>query len=44
MRSEVHKKNSFVFIRGAISGLISTINAKKAMNHSSLLYVVKHAD
>ncbi|TAE82506.1 MAG: class I SAM-dependent methyltransferase [Bacteroidetes bacterium] len=44
MRSEVHKKNNFVFIRGAISGLISTIKAKKAMNHSSLLYVVKHAD
>lgn len=44
MRSEVHKKNNFVFIRGAISGLISTINARKNMNHSSLLFVVKHAD
>lgn len=43
MRSEVHKGNSMVFLRGAISGLISTISALSKNNHSSLLFIVKHA-
>ncbi len=44
MRSEVHQKKSFVFLRGAISGAISMFKAQKNMDHSSLLFVVKHAD
>ena len=43
MRSEVHKGNKFEFVRGAISGLRSTVNAWNKNDHSSLLFVVKHA-
>lgn len=43
MRSEVHKGKKLEFIRGAISGAISTIKAKKHNDHSSLLFVVKNA-
>ncbi|MBP9187202.1 MAG: class I SAM-dependent methyltransferase [Bacteroidia bacterium] len=43
MRSEVHMGNKLEFIRGAISGLKSTISAAKNNDHSSLLFVVKHA-
>lgn len=42
MRSEVHQGNKFEFIRGAISGLRSTISAQRNNDHSSLLFVVKH--
>lgn len=41
MRSEVHKGNSFSFVRGAVSGAISTVNALGKKNYSSLLFVVK---
>lgn len=41
MRSEVHKKNSLSFVRGAISGAFSTINALSKNEYSSLLFVVK---
>lgn len=43
MRSEVHKGNSFEMIRGAISGLRSTVAAQRNNDHSSLLFVVQHA-
>lgn len=43
MRSEVHKGNKFEMLRGAISGLRSTIAASKNNDHSSLLFVVKNA-
>lgn len=43
MRSEVHKGNNMVFFRGAISGLISSVSALSKNNHSSLLFIVKHA-
>ena len=43
MRSEVHKGNKFEFVRGAISGLRSTVSAWSKNDHSSLLFVVKHA-
>lgn len=43
MRSEVHKGNRFEMIRGAFSGLRSTLSARKTNDHSSLLFVVKHA-
>ncbi|MFN7312890.1 MAG: class I SAM-dependent methyltransferase [Bacteroidota bacterium] len=42
MRSEVHKGNKLEFVRGAISGLRSTLSASKNNDHSSLLFVVKH--
>ncbi len=41
MRSEVHRGNGFSFLRGAISGGISTINAFRKKDYSSLLFVVK---
>lgn len=41
MRSETHKGNSFVFLRGAISGLRSTLATAGNTNFSSLLFVVK---
>jgi SAM-dependent methyltransferase len=41
MRSEVHKGNSLSFIRGAISGAISTINAIPKKDYSSLLFIVQ---
>jgi hypothetical protein len=41
MRSEVHKGNSLSFVRGAISGGISTLNALGNKDYSSLLFVVK---
>ena len=42
MRSEVHKGKGLSFIRGAFSGLISTLNATSKKEYSSLLFVVKH--
>ncbi|AMS27892.1 hypothetical protein AEM51_13575 [Bacteroidetes bacterium UKL13-3] len=41
MRSEVHKESGLSFVRGAISGAVSTINALGNKNYSSLLFVVK---
>lgn len=41
MRSEVHKGNKLSFVRGAISGTISTLNALGKKDYSSLLFVVK---
>ncbi len=43
MRSEVHKGRSFEFVRGALSGAISTIKAKKNNDYSSLLFVVTNS-
>ncbi|MES2690324.1 MAG: class I SAM-dependent methyltransferase [Bacteroidota bacterium] len=43
MRSEVHKGKKLEFIRGAVSGAISTLKARKHNDHSSLLFVVKNA-
>lgn len=43
MRSEVHKGNTFEFVRGAISGALSTMNAWNKKDYSSLLFVVKHS-
>ena len=43
MRSEQHQNKSFSFIRGCFFGLISTIMAQQNRDHSSLLYIVKHA-
>jgi ubiquinone/menaquinone biosynthesis C-methylase UbiE len=42
MRSEVHKGNSLSFLRGAVSGAVSTLNALGKKDYSSLLFVVKH--
>lgn len=42
MRSEVHKGNGLSFLRGAVSGLRSTLNALGKKEYSSLLFVVKH--
>jgi SAM-dependent methyltransferase len=41
MRSEVHKGNSLSFLRGAVSGAVSTANAIVKKDYSSLLFVVK---
>jgi SAM-dependent methyltransferase len=41
MRSEVHLKNRFPFINGAINGIKSTAAALSAGEHSTLLFVVK---
>ncbi len=41
MRSEVHKGRSLSFLRGAVSGSVSTINALNKKDYSSLLFVVK---
>lgn len=41
MRSEVHKGHTLSFVRGAVSGLISTVNALRKKDYSSLLFVVK---
>lgn len=41
MRSEVHKGSGLSFVRGAISGAVSTINALGNKDYSSLLFVVK---
>jgi SAM-dependent methyltransferase len=41
MRSEVHMKNKYPFINGAISGLRSTAAALITGEHSTLLFVVK---
>jgi 2-polyprenyl-3-methyl-5-hydroxy-6-metoxy-1,4-benzoquinol methylase len=41
MRSEVLKESGLSFVRGAISGAVSTINALGNKNYSSLLFVVK---
>jgi SAM-dependent methyltransferase len=43
MRSEVHKGNKLVFLRGGIKGLVSTVFALKKKEYSSLLFVVKRA-
>jgi hypothetical protein len=37
----VHKGKGFSFLRGAIFGAISTINALVRKDYSSLLFVVK---
>lgn len=42
MRSEVHKGNGFAFLRGAVSGGISTLKALAQNNYSSLLFVVQN--
>ncbi len=42
MRSEVHSGKSFEFVRGALSGAISTLNALGNKDYSSLLFVVKN--
>ncbi len=42
MRSEVHKGNRLSFLKGAISGTVSTINAVSKKDYSSLLFVVKN--
>lgn len=42
MRSEVHKEKGLAFVRGAISGAISTAKAWGTKDYSSLLFVVKH--
>jgi 2-polyprenyl-3-methyl-5-hydroxy-6-metoxy-1,4-benzoquinol methylase len=42
MRSEVHRGNSAEFLRGAASGILSTMNAWANGNYSSLLFVVKN--
>ncbi|MCX6187315.1 MAG: class I SAM-dependent methyltransferase [Bacteroidetes bacterium] len=41
MRSEVHMKNKYPFINGALSGIRSTATALSTGEHSTLLYVVK---
>jgi SAM-dependent methyltransferase len=41
MRSEVHLKNRFPFINGAINGIKSTAAALSTGEHSTLLFVVK---
>lgn len=41
MRSEVHKGSGLSFVRGVISGAVSTINALGNKDYSSLLFVVK---
>jgi SAM-dependent methyltransferase len=41
MRSEVHKKQPFAFVRGAFWGSVSTANALFTQQYSSLLFVVK---
>jgi SAM-dependent methyltransferase len=41
MRSEVHKGNGLSFVRGAISGAVSTLNAIVKKDYSSLLFVVQ---
>lgn len=41
MRSEVHMKNKYPFINGAISGIKSTASAISTGEHSTLLFVVK---
>jgi hypothetical protein len=43
MRSEVHKGHGLSFVRGAISGAISTVSALHKNNHSTLLFVVQNA-
>jgi ubiquinone/menaquinone biosynthesis C-methylase UbiE len=42
MRSEVHKGKNLAFVRGALSGAVSTINALGKKDYSSLLFVVKN--
>ncbi len=42
MRSEVHRGSGGAFLRGAASGLVSTVNAWFSGNYSSLLFVVKN--
>jgi|DEB19_MinimDraft_2_1074335.scaffolds.fasta_scaffold05796_2 2-polyprenyl-3-methyl-5-hydroxy-6-metoxy-1,4-benzoquinol methylase len=41
MRSEIHKKNNFTMLRGAINGLISNISAMITNEYSTLLFIVK---
>jgi 2-polyprenyl-3-methyl-5-hydroxy-6-metoxy-1,4-benzoquinol methylase len=43
MRSEIHKGSVGAVIKGAVSGIRSTISAQKGNNYSSLLFVVKNA-
>ena len=41
MRSEIHKKNNFTMLRGAINGLISNSRAMVTDEYSTLLFIVK---
>jgi 2-polyprenyl-3-methyl-5-hydroxy-6-metoxy-1,4-benzoquinol methylase len=43
MRSEVHKGNGLSFVRGALSGGVSTLKALGKNDHSTLLFVVQNA-
>jgi hypothetical protein len=41
MRSEIHQKNNFTMLRGAINGLISNFSAMVTNEYSTLLFIVK---
>lgn len=41
MRSEIHQKNNFTMLRGAINGLISNCSAMITKEYSTLLFIVK---
>jgi 2-polyprenyl-3-methyl-5-hydroxy-6-metoxy-1,4-benzoquinol methylase len=41
MRSEIHQKNNFTMLRGAINGLISNFSAMATNEYSTLLFIVK---
>jgi SAM-dependent methyltransferase len=43
MRSETHKRNNLVMLRGAFSGFISNFSALFTKEYSSILFVVKKA-
>jgi len=43
IRSEVNKKSGLSFIKGMLKGLYSNINGVNKVNHSSLIFVVKHS-
>jgi len=41
MRSEIHQKNNFTMLIGAINGLISNLSAIVTRDYSTLLFIVK---
>ena len=41
MRSEIHQKNNFTMLKGAINGLISNCSAMVTNEYSTLLFIVK---
>jgi len=43
MRSEYHQNNKLGFLKGAFYGLVSNISALFTGQHSSLMFIVKHA-